>query len=553
MVEAALVAQVDNWNIEIDVETAADVRRTLIARIGQERLNLWFGAGAIWKRDQSGVVIDLESSFLLDCVKSFCWDELKAAVVETLDENTPIRLVHTARPKASAVLKSAAVSKTTSFSQTFAVSQASGVSPGCNGSSAIASSSDRSGHGPILESTTAEKALGRANQGSASSTIDSPIRLPFPSSNASTVYPQAVQNNEGNAGSNAQRVRMVTDASPWKDFIPGPSNRLAYTAAEMILERPGTLSPLLLHGGSGVGKTHLSKAIAEQLRIRHGLRRVLVMTAEQFTIDYSESARGGGFASFRKKYRDVDGFVLDDLAFCLGKQQTLSELRNTIDNLIRNNKQVVLVSDRPLNELTGLGSDLHARISGGMTCNLDPLDGETRRELLERLLQRHGIEIPDSAVTTLSKSCGGDGRALFGIAFRLLAQQRAVGRKLTHDESIAASLELIRACQPVVRITDIEKAVCDSFRLDPKCLQEKGKAKTISAARMLAMFLARKHTQAAYAEIGEYFGHRQHSTVISAHRKVQQWLDANTPLQRGSTSVNVRDVVRSLETALQVG
>ncbi|MCY2976933.1 MAG: DnaA/Hda family protein [Planctomycetota bacterium] len=546
MVEAALVAQVDNWNIEIDVETAADVRRTLIARIGQERLNLWFGAGAVWKRDQSGVVIDLESSFLLDCVKSFCWDELKAAVVETLDENTPIRLVHTARPKASKVLKSTAL-------KSAAILQASGVSTGCNGSSAIVSSDDQSAHGSVSASTTLEKTLGGANQRSDSSTINAPIRLPFPSSNSSTLYPQALQNYEANAGSSAQRVRMVTDASPWKDFIPGPSNRLAYTAAEMILERPGTLSPLLLHGGSGVGKTHLSKALAEQLRLRHGLRRVLVMTAEQFTIDYSESARGGGFASFRKKYRDVDGFILDDLAFCLGKQQTLSELRNTIDNLIRNNKQVVLVSDRPLNELTGLGSDLHARISGGMTCNLDPLDGETRRELLERLLQRHGIEIPDSAVTTLSKSCGGDGRALFGIAFRLLAQQRAVGRKLTHDESIAASLELIRACQPVVRITDIEKAVCDSFRLDPKCLQEKGKAKTISAARMLAMFLARKHTQAAYAEIGEYFGHRQHSTVISAHRKVQQWLDANTPLQRGSTSVNVRDVVRSLETALQVG
>ncbi len=553
MVEAALVAQVENWNIEIDVNTAADVRRTLIARIGQERLNLWFGAGAVWKRDQSGVVIDLENSFLLDCVKSFCWDELKAAVVETLDENTPIRLVHTARPKASLVLKSAAISKTTGISKGSGVSQVSGVITGCNGLSAIVSSGDRSEHGPILECTTAEKALSRANQGSDSSTIDASIRLPFPSANSSTVYPQAVQNYEANAGNNAQRVRMVTDANPWKEFIPGPSNRLAYTAAEMILERPGTLSPLLLHGGSGVGKTHLSKAIAEQLRLRHGLRRVLVMTAEQFTIDYSESARGGGFASFRKKYRDVDGFILDDLAFCLGKQQTLSELRNTIDNLIRNNKQVVLVSDRPLNELTGLGSDLHARISGGMTCNLDPLDGETRRELLERLLQRHGIEIPDSAVTTLSRSCGGDGRALFGIAFRLLAQQRAVGRKLTHDESIAASLELIRACQPVVRITDIEKAVCDSFRLDPKCLQEKGKAKNISAARMLAMFLARKHTQAAYAEIGEYFGHRQHSTVISAHRKVQQWLDANTPLQRGSTSVNVRDVIRSLETALQVG
>ena len=531
MVEAALIAQVENSHIEIDVdvETAANVRKTLIARIGQERLNLWFGAGAVWKRDHSGVVIDLDNSFLLDCVKSFCWDELKTAVSETIDEATPIRLVHTARAKISA------------------------VSSGCVGASAIVSSRGQSGIARNLAVASAENGLVLANRGSDSSTIEAPSSLPFPSPSPSNVHPQALQHHDASQGSNAQRARVVTEANQWKEFIPGPSNRLAYTAAEMILERPGTLSPLLLHGGSGVGKTHLSKAIAEQLRIRHGLRRVLVMTAEQFTIDYSESARGGGFASFRKKYRDVDGFVLDDLAFCLGKQQTLSELRNTIDNLIRNNKQVVLVSDRPLNELTGLGSDLHARISGGMTCNLDPLDGETRRGLLERLLQRHAIDVPDSVVTTLSKSCGGDGRALFGIAFRLLAQQRAIGRKLTHDEAISASLELIRACQPVVRITDIEKAVCDSFRLDPKCLQEKGKAKTISAARMLAMFLARKHTQAAYAEIGEYFGHRQHSTVISAHRKVQHWLDSNTALQRGSTSVSARDVVRSLESTLQVG
>jgi len=529
MVEAALVAKLDEQTLEF----AGSVRDTLVARIGQERLDLWFGNGAVWTLDQNGLIVDLENSFLVDCVKSFCWDELKSALVETVGDLTPIRLIHTPRPRVS-VERNIANDSTLSGSRSIVPA-----------SEAIVKEIDE-----LLEKS-----------GSRSSTIEALTKTAIASQHSNLlqgphlriVPSKAIQREEPQRGSSPERLRVVKEINHWNDFIAGTNNRLAYTAAEMILERPGTLSPLLLHGGSGVGKSHLAKAIAEQLRLRHGLRRVLVMTAEQFTIDYSESARGGGFASFRKKYRDVDGFVLDDLAFCLGKHQTLSELRNTIDNLIRNQRQVVLVSDRPLNELTGLGGDLHARISGGMTCNMDPLDCNTRRELLERLLHKHTIDAPESALDTLSKSCGGDGRAIFGIAFRLLAQQRSLGRPLTHDESITASLDLIRACQPIIRITDIEKAVCDNFRLDPKSLQEKGKAKTVSAARMLAMFLARKHTQAAFAEIGEYFGQRQHSTVISANRKVQQWLDTNTPLQRGSASISVRDVLRSLETALQVG
>ncbi len=261
----------------------------------------------------------------------------------------------------------------------------------------------------------------------------------------------------------------------WNDFIPGPSSRLATTAAEMVLERPGTISPLLIHGPSGVGKSHLAKAIGQQLRRRCGLRRTVVMTAEQFTIDYAESARGAGFASFRRKYRDVDAFILDDLHFVLGKQQTLNELRNTIDHLVANRKQVILVADRSLVELVGLGSDLHARISGGMTCGIEPLDGVTRRELLAKLCERHCVHLSEGSLDSLAASTGGDARAIYGIVFRLLTNQRTLGRTLNHDEAISCSLDLIRACQPVIRLADIEKVVCDSFRLDPKRCKQKGK------------------------------------------------------------------------------
>ena len=167
----------------------------------------------------------------------------------------------------------------------------------------------------------------------------------------------------------------------WDEFVVGVHNKMAWTGAEMVLDRPGQVSPLLIHGPHGVGKTHLAVGLSQRLKQRYQYRRVLFTTGEQFTIEYSESARNGGFASFRKKYRDLEVLVIDDLQFCLGKTGTLVELRNTIEALIRDNRQIILVSDRSAHDLGGLGSDLNARIQGGMTCSIDPMDCQTRRAL----------------------------------------------------------------------------------------------------------------------------------------------------------------------------
>ncbi|MDZ4849806.1 MAG: DnaA/Hda family protein [Pirellulaceae bacterium] len=473
------------------------VRNLLAQRIGQDRLDLWFGRAARWDFDNNVLTIGLESPFLVDCVRSLCWDELRSVVEELGDDRTAIRLQHVAVPRT--------------------------VTPS-KPSPPVRSAAQVPMKPPAVETDRLPN-FGFAR--SDSSDADAPRKLaPIP---------------------------KVEEADLWSDFVQGSGSRLATTAVEMIFERPGTLSPVLIYGPSGSGKSHLARAIGQQLRRRCGMRRTIIMTGEQFTIDFTESARGAGFASFRQKYRDVDAFILDDLHFCLGKHATLSELRNTIDNLLRDRRQVVLVSDRSLNELTGLGSDLHARIAGGMTCGIEPLDSETRRQLLVKLLVKHQVLLNEGTTHALAEAAGGDGRAIFGIVFRLLTEQRKLGRPLTHDDAVAASLDLIRACQPVVRLSDIERAVCENFRLDPKSLQTKGKTKFVSGPRMLAMFLARKHTRAAYAEIGEFFGNRQHSTVISAQRKVEQWIESNDALPHGMGSVRVREVLRNLESALQVG
>jgi chromosomal replication initiator protein len=339
----------------------------------------------------------------------------------------------------------------------------------------------------------------------------------------------------------------------WEDWIVGNHNRFATTGAEMVLEKPGRVSPLLIHGPHGVGKSHLAVGLAHRLKTMYRYRRVVCLTGEQFTIEYTESARSGGFASFRKKYRDVEVLVIDDVQFLLGKTGTLIELRNTIDMLMRDQRQIILVADRGLHELAGMGTDLFARLSGGMACAIDPMDSSTRRTLLARLCEQQATHVDAEVLDWVAEHCGSDARVLQGIVHRLAAQQRICGGKLTSDDAIRSISDIVRANQPIVRLRDIEKVVCEAFGLEDDVLRAKSKCQSFSQPRMLAMFLARKYTRTALSEIGAYFGNRQHSTVISAHKKVETWLDANEVLQMGRTHVPVQEILRSLEVTLQVG
>lgn len=517
-------------------------------RLGKERMDLWFGPQVRWQiASERKLQILVSSEFVSECMLRMFREDLRRAVSEVFGDGWGFELqVATIAPVQEAPIEAACEKSLRN-------------SPAdVRNGSRIAYDEDSFRTAPlpsgiplpvnalpVRELKTPESDQdGRSSEGSL---VAGPLRL---------VRSDAVLASGTESSTDREIDRLVAmrrqQERRWDEFIVGPHNQLAWTACGMVLERPGQVGPMLIHGPHGVGKTHLAVALSQRLKAQHRFKRVVFLTGEQFTIEYTENAKSGGFASFRKKYRDVEVLVIDDVQFCLGKSGTLIELRNTIDMLLRESRQVILVSDRGLHQLDALGHDLHTRLSGGMNCPIEPMDPQTRRILLARMCAQHSLSIDTQVLDWISQQCGADARVIQGIVLRLLAQHRMLGRSLTAEEASNAISDIVRANRPIIRLGDIEQAVCKAFGLENQKLQTKSKCQSLSQPRMLAMFLARKHTRTALSEIGEYFGNRTHSTVISAQKKVDHWIDSKETLQVGNTHMQVQEILRSLEVALQV-
>ncbi len=358
-------------------------------------------------------------------------------------------------------------------------------------------------------------------------------------------------------GSNGADTRPAKPArrrfADFATFVVGDSNRLARTSAELAAKRPGELSPLLLHGPTGVGKTHLLEAMWVLGR-RSGQRRSAVfLSAEQFTTYFLEALRGSGMPSFRRKYRGVDLLIVDDLQFFSGKRATQIELLYTIDTLMREGRQLAFAADRPPNELRDLGGDLITRLESGMVCRIDPPEYETRVGIVAQMAGRVGLRLPEEVQRFIAAQFRSHARALSGAVCRLQAASRASSRPITLELARETLADMIRSTDRVVRLADIQKAVCDVFHVELASLVGAGKSRGVSYPRMLAMWLARKHTRAALSEIGQFFGRRSHSTVISAQKRVEQWLAEGQTIEVADRAWSLGDTIKRIEHELRAG
>ncbi len=336
------------------------------------------------------------------------------------------------------------------------------------------------------------------------------------------------------------------------EFVTGTSNELARTAAEHVCEMPGErYSPLYIHGGVGIGKTHLLEGMHRRLARCFPSLQLMFLTAEAFTNYFTQALRDHTLPGFRQRFRNVDILLVDDVEFLAGKKVIQEEFLHTIKQLEQRGRQIVITADRHPRLMPRTSDELASRYMSGLVCRIESPDPQTRLEILQRKAARLEVDFAPDALKYVAQRFPHNVRELEG-ALNCLETYGVMKRKkvsLSAARKVLADLE--RDCIRIVRINDVEQAVCELFHIDATEMKSPKRNRTVARPRMLAMFLARKLTHAAYSEIGDYFGGRNHSTVMSAERQVKRWLDENEPLQIAGSQWSLPDLLDSLETQLQ--
>ena len=334
-------------------------------------------------------------------------------------------------------------------------------------------------------------------------------------------------------------------------FVVGSSNALAHQAAETASSQPGRYCPLLIYGPSGVGKTHLLRAIADRARRKRNGTVTRCITSEQFTAEFLEALDRRALPGFRQKYRSLGALLVDDVQFFAGKRATLDEFLHTTDTLQQMGRQVVLTADRLPGELRTVSPELASRISGGLAVGVEPPDYATRAGIVRALAGRMRVELNEAVVDRIAAGVAGSARLLAGAMNRLLATSAALGKPINASLTECVVAEFTQQTTPPVKLADIQRAVCEVFGIEPTSLKSASKARSSTQPRMLAMWLARKYTRSALSEIGDFFGRRSHSTVISAQQKVDRLVSQGKSIELDHAPVHVEEALRRVEAVLR--
>jgi len=366
------------------------------------------------------------------------------------------------------------------------------------------------------------------------------------------VSPQSTRQSD--ASPETGRSRASKADRRWRrlsDFVTGPCNRVAHASALSVTEAPGQgTNPLVLYGPVGTGKTHLLEGIYGGVRKHHPELRVCHTTSEDFTNRFVQGMRLGKLGAFRKHFRECDVLLIDDLHFLATKRATQEEFLHTFDVLLANAKQLVMTCDchpRLTEEFT---PELTDRLLGGAAWSLQPPDLATRVDILRAKSARDEPAMPAEVLGYLAEHLRGNVRELEGALHSVRHYSRVTGQPIDLRLAREAVSDLLRHAVRIVQLADVDRAVRQVLRLEPGALQSKQRTWVVSHPRMLAIYLARKHTSAAYSEIGRHFGGRNHSTAVAAEKKIRQRLQNNDELMLGERRFRVRDVIDLVEREL---
>jgi len=335
------------------------------------------------------------------------------------------------------------------------------------------------------------------------------------------------------------------------DFVVGSCNRVAHASAQSVVEEPGQgANPLVFHGPVGTGKTHLLEGIYGGLRKANPGWQVRFVTSEEFTNRFLPAMRSGKLPAFRNCFRECDALLIDDIQFLAKTKATQEEFLHTVDVLLNEGRQLVATCDCHPKLAGELAPELIDRLMGGGIWSVGLPDAETRLDILRAKCVAEEILVPEDVLRFLANQLRGNVRELEGAFHSLTHIRRVTSRPIDMDLAREALGDLLRQSVRLVQLADVDRAICAALRLPTGALQAKQRTWAVSHPRMVAMFLARKHTSAAYSEIGQYFGGRNHSTAVAAEKKTRLWIQSDGELAFGDRKLPVRQVIELTEREL---
>jgi chromosomal replication initiator protein len=341
----------------------------------------------------------------------------------------------------------------------------------------------------------------------------------------------------------AHRDHGFNPKNTFDTFVVGNNNNFAHAAALAVAHAPGkSYNPLFLYGGVGLGKTHLLHAIGQHVVGRKKGARVSYVSSEKFTNEYIDAIQNSQLVRFRKRYRQTDVLLIDDIQFLAGKERIQEEFFHTFNALHEAHKQIVLTCDRPASEIQNLEQRLVSRFEWGLVTDLQPPDVETRVAILRKKEKILGVELPDEIINFLANKIRTNIRRLEGALIRVASYASLTGKKLSLEVVEGLLREVLheegRFC---ISIELIQKKVADHFDIRLADMTSKRRPENIAFPRQIAMYLARQMTESSLNTIGEAFGGRDHGTVLHACRLVKDRMEIDS---------NVRQVVHYLEKQL---
>ena len=326
---------------------------------------------------------------------------------------------------------------------------------------------------------------------------------------------------EPGAGPNPRAGSLIPRYT-FDSFIVGPSNQFAHAACRAVAETPSrSYNPLFIHGGVGLGKTHLMHAIGHYVVQHHPGLSLLYISSERFMNEMINAVRFDRILDFRSRYRSVDVLLVDDIQFVSGKEGTQNEFFHTFNALHDAQKQIVISSDRPPHEIPALEERLRSRFEWGLIADINPPDIETKAAILKKKAEGEAVPLPDNVAMYMASRIKTNIRELEGSLIRLIAYASLTSKPLTIELAKDVLKNVLDHDDKAVTIEQIQKFVADYYQLKLNELKSRNNSKSVAMPRQVAMYLCKTLTHASLPEIGRSFGGKHHSTVIHSINKVE--------------------------------